>query len=115
VVNASPRAMPVDAPLTTTITTSTLVHCLTFADRATIYLHALAASVMHFNDGRPLHVLGLSARRTPRTSSVWNSTTRRAIKGTDPGKLKKLWFVGAFVNDVAALRRLGIGTADLHV
>ena len=66
------------------------VHVLTFADRPNVYLHALAASVWHFNEGRPLHVLGLSGQRVPLTSGKWN-ITRKSISGTDPGKLKKIW------------------------
>ena len=89
------------------------VHVLTFADRPTIYLDALAASVMHFNEGAPLHVLGLSNRRTPaHPGPRWN-IPRRAILGADPGKLKKLWFVGSLLDARAQLERLGFGETDL--
>ena len=55
---------------------------ITFADRPTLYLHALAATVQHFGSGRPLYVLGLSGARMPdaRISGVWGRTQRRAIK-----------------------------------
>jgi hypothetical protein len=76
------------------------VHVLTFADRPTIYLDALAASVMHFNEGAPLHVLGLSNRRTPAHPGPHWNIPRRAISGADPGKLKKLW--GVCVRQCAA-------------
>lgn len=56
------------------------VQCLTFADRANVYLHALAASVMHFNEGRPLHVLGLAGHPLPVTTTVWNMSRRASIE-----------------------------------
>ena len=89
------------------------VHVLTFADRPTIYLDALAASVMHFNEGAPLLVLGLSNRRTPAHPGPHWNIPRRAISGADPGKLKKLWFVGSLLDARAQLERLGIGETDL--
>ena len=90
------------------------VHVVTFADKPTLYLHALAATVFHFNNGSPLLVLGLSGRRMPQTTgnNLWN-ISRRAIKGTDPGKLKKLWFLGALVEDSLRLQRLGLRDTDL--
>lgn len=91
---------------------SRLVHVLTFADRATVYLNALAASVWHYNAGRPLLVLGLAGRRLPRTNGKWNMS-RHAIAGADPGKLKKIWFVGALLDDREQLRSLGIRQHDL--
>ena len=89
------------------------VHVLTFADRPTIYLDALAASVMYFNEGAPLHVLGLSNRRTPAHPGPHWNIPRRAISGADPGKLKKLWFVGSLLDARVQLERLGIGETDL--
>ena len=64
------------------------VHVLTFADRPTVYLDALAHSVCFFNEGRPLHVLGLSGSRSPATDGRWRRPAG-SISGTDPGKLKK--------------------------
>ncbi|KAL3910380.1 MAG: hypothetical protein SGPRY_009078, partial [Prymnesium sp.] len=74
------------------------VFVLTFSDKKNnLYLHTLAASAFFFNDA-PLYVLGLSGERSPRASSSgrW-SIERRSISGTDPGKLKKLWFLGALL------------------
>ena len=100
-------------PVTAVTTAGHLsVHVLTFADRPNVYLDALAASVAHFNGGRPLHVLGLSGQRSPATVGRWN-ITRRKISGTDPGKLKKLWYVGALLDDRARLDQLGFGEGDL--
>ena len=67
-------------------------------------VHALAASVSYFNDGAPLYVLGLSGQRTPVASHSgrWR-IERRAISGTDPGKLKKLWFLGALLEQQSPL------------
>lgn len=100
------------ASFSSSTTDERIVHALTFADRPNVYLHALAASVWHFNEGRPLLVLGLNARRVPVTSGRWNMT-RHAIKGADPGKLKKIWFVGALLDDTALLTRLGVRQNDL--
>jgi hypothetical protein len=88
------------------------VHVITFADRPTVYLDALAASVSFFNGGEPLHVLGLSGRRSPNTTGSWG-IARRSISGTDPGKLKKLWFLGALLDDDAKLEKLGFRETDL--
>lgn len=90
------------------------LHVLTFADRPNVYLHALAAAVVHHNGGEPLYVLGLSGRRTPMADAAnpWN-ISRKAISGTDPGKLKKLWFVGALTNDARRLERLGFAERDV--
>ena len=90
------------------------MHVLTFADRPTVYLDALAASVWHFNSGQPLHVLGLSGRRTPAVPGPRWNITRQSISGADPGKLKKLWFVGSLLDQPEArLRRLGFAEDDL--
>ena len=81
------------------------VFVLTFSDkRDNLYLHALASSVAHFNGGAPLYVLGLSGRRSPRASEAgrW-SIERKSISGTDPGKLKKLWFLGALLERASPL------------
>ena len=109
------------APTITSASSATLpqpepprVHVLTFADRPTVYLDALAASVWHFNGGQPLHVLGLSGRRTPAVAGPRWNITRQSISGTDPGKLKKLWFVGSLLDQPEAhLRRLGFAEDDL--
>ena len=104
----APPVQNMSAPLTQ-------VHVITFADKQTVYLHALAASVAHFNNGAPLLVLGLSAQRSPRITNrynIWN-VTRRAISGTDPGKLKKLWFLGALLDDSARTASLGLQSHDL--
>ena len=85
------------------------VYVLTFSDkRHNLYLHTLAATVLHFGSGaapRPLHVLGLSGARAPdpRRAGKWAQLERRAIKGTDPGKLKKVWFLGALLSRDAPL------------
>lgn len=67
-------------------------------------VHALAASVAFFNNGSPLYVLGLSGRRAPSVSRSgrW-AIERQSIKGTDPGKLKKLWFLGALLEQQSPL------------
>jgi len=94
--------LSVDVP-PSDVSSHSKVHVLTFADKPTIYLDVLAASVSHFNDGEPLHVLGLSRRRTPTiTGPRWN-ITRQAISGSDPGKLKKLWFMGSLLDDEGTL------------
>jgi hypothetical protein len=77
------------------------VFVATFADRDSLYLHALAACVYRFS-GRPLFVLGLSGRRAPRHASRW-SIERQAVSGVDPGKLKKLWFLGALLEQQSPL------------
>lgn len=96
------------------------VFVVTFADRPSLYLDALAAvrrtairtwdptdlcrsaddpwpprcqTAMHFNRNRPLYVLGLSGARMPdaRRAGQWGTIERRAVRGADPGKLKKVW------------------------
>lgn len=47
------------------------------------------------------------------SSPIVSRVVDQAVKGTDPGKLKKIWFVGALVDDPAQLRRLGFAAADL--
>ena len=59
-----------------------------------LQLHALAASAQHFNGGRPLYVLGLSGRRTPPGAAKWAPALGSLEKGTDRGKLQKIWYMG---------------------
>ena len=92
------------------------VFVLTFSDKKhNLYLHTLAATVLHFGSSgsggsggdasRPLHVLGLSGARAPdpKRAGRWGQLERKAIKGTDPGKLKKVWFLGALLSRAAPL------------
>lgn len=81
------------------------VFVVTFADRPSLYLDALAATAMHFNRNRPLYVLGLSGARMPdaRRAGQWGTIERRAVRGADPGKLKKVWFLGGLLSRDAPL------------
>ena len=74
------------------------VYVVTFSDRPdNLYLHVLAACVWHFNR-KPLYVLGLSGLRSPNvTSGRWHAVRMGSIKGTDYGKQKKLFFLGALL------------------
>lgn len=104
------------AGITTTASSRPLpskaVHVVTFADRPTVYLNALAAAVMHFNR-EPLYVLGMSRLRSPARPGVRWNITRRVISGTDPGKLKKVWFLGSLLDQPHQLAFLGFAEDDL--
>ena len=74
------------------------VFCITFSDGrrvSSLFLKVLAATVWRFS-GSPLHVLGLSGAREPAVAKRWR-IERANLTGSDPGKLKKLFFFGALL------------------
>ena len=74
------------------------VFCITFSDGrrvSSLFLKVLAATVWRFS-GSPLHVLGLSGAREPAVANRWR-IERANLTGSDPGKLKKLFFLGALL------------------
>ena len=81
------RAMVIVMPRASEIVRRPRVFVLTFSDKKdSLYLHTLAASVAFFNDGEPLHVLGLSWQRLPKADNAgrWRIERRASSGGPQP-------------------------------